>query len=540
MFTCVSFTKAVVCLAMLLGAVVSLGACDSRALTTSSGTTSTQPKAALAPPASARVQISVDITQDVHPISPLIYGFSGAPHEVRRAVRPTLASWGGNPSTRYNWRLANAWNTARDWRYMNGDYGYKGVSASDDFVAGALASGLDVRIALPTLGWVAKDNDNHSCSFPQPDGECGDAGQASCDHPGPVADPTRTSVRSDVDSIVAWVRHLREDRHFKIRFFAMDNEPEIWGVTHYDVHPGCTTYQEIRDTYLAYASAVRAAAPDAELLGPVTCCWHFYWNSAAGKLDKLKHGNQDFLPWFLQQIHDHDQQTDMRTLDVLDIHYYPVGLFNDQVDAETAAHRLRSTRSLWDATYTDESWINQPIFLIPRMKALIDQHYPGLKLGISEWNWGADKTMNGALAIADVLGIYGREGLYLANYWRSPEFASPGMYAFKIYTNYDDQGGRFGDQSIRATSSDADWVTAYAARNSKTGRLSLMLLNKAPQQDREVTLSFDGFAPGKTAALYRYSAAMPNAIVREPFAPDANASLKLPAYSITLLVFEAR
>ena len=33
-------------------------------------------------------------------------------------------------------------------------------------------------------------------------------------------------------------------------FIAMDNEPELWGHTHYDVHPACPTYEEILDKYL--------------------------------------------------------------------------------------------------------------------------------------------------------------------------------------------------------------------------------------------------------------------------------------------------
>ncbi len=144
------------------------------------------------------------------------------------------------------------------------------------------------------------------------------------------------------------MRHLFVEQGFKVRFIAMDNEPELWGYTHYDVHPDCTTYQEILDKYLEYATAVRAVAPDAELTGPVTCCWYFYWNSAAGAADKQKHGGQDFLPWFLDQVRQHDQTAGQQTLNVLDIHYYPEGLYNQKVDPETSAHRLRSTRSLWD------------------------------------------------------------------------------------------------------------------------------------------------------------------------------------------------
>ena len=42
---------------------------------------------------------------------------------------------------------------------------------------------------------------------------------------------------------------------------------------------------------------------------------------------------------------------------------------------------------------------------VVRMNQLIEAYYPGTRLGISEWNFGADETMNGALAIADVLGM---------------------------------------------------------------------------------------------------------------------------------------
>src|SRR5207302_1739770 len=122
-------------------------------------------------------------------------------------------------------------------------------------------------------------------------------------------------------------------------------------------------------------------------------------------------------------------------------------------DDATNRLRLRSTRSLWDPSYVDESWINESVDLIPRMRDWIAQYYPGTRLAINEWNWGADKTMNGAVAIADVLGIYGREGVDMAAYWTSPPPGSPGASAFAMYTNYDGQGHGFGDVAIADTSS---------------------------------------------------------------------------------------
>jgi len=483
--------------------------------------------------------IEVDISRNVHPISPLIYGVSGAPEEVLRLLKPSLHSWGGNPSTRYNWKIGNAWNAGRDWFYRNGNYGFEEGSASEAFVINATKDQTAVRLALPILGWVAKDNNNDTCSFPMADGSCGDANLASCENPGPVADPRVANVASDPGSIAEWLTSLYALPEVDIRFLAMDNEPELWGITHYDVHPTCTTYDEILSKHIEYAEMAREVAPNAEIVGPVTCCWNYYWNSAAGEADKAIHDNQDFLPWFLDSVRQNDEEKGSRSLDVLDIHYYPEGLYNDDVDVQTAARRLRSVRSLWDESYVDESWISQPIYLIPRMQALIEEHYPGTRFGISEWNWGAEKSMNGALAIADVLGTFGREELYYASYWTYPELNSPGFYAFRMYTNYDGMGSRFGDASVFANSTDQDLVSSYAAIDSSTHNLHLMLINKSPVEEVTVDIELIDFTPMPGATAYQYFEANNNEIIKtELSVTEEDLTTTLPAYSITLLVIQ--
>lgn len=483
----------------------------------------------------ADITVTVDTLLGRHPISPFIYGVNGASADILSSLHPTLNRWGGNPSTRYNWQLGNAWNSGSDWQYRNGDYGYTGRSASDDFVQESIDAGAEVLLTVPTLGWVAKNNDTATCSFPDKDGNCGDAGGANCENPGPIADPNMANTRSDVQSVVAWMRHIQTQ---DVRFIAMDNEPDLWGYTHYDVHPTCTSYDEIRDSYLTYASAVKKVLPHAELLGPVSCCWYYYWNSPSGEADRERHGSQDFLPWFLQQVRAHDEQNGVRTLDVLDIHFYPEGLYNDQSNAQIDAQRLRSTRSLWDATYIDESWIAQPVALIPRMKQIIQQQYPGTKLGISEWNWGGDKTMPGALALAEVLGILGREDVYLANYWRYPEPGTPGFYAFQMFSNYDQRGSRFGDTSVQATSTHPQLLSAYAAIAKENSRLTLLLINKDPQQAATVAVDLQNFANPRAVTLFRYSADVPKNITKEELGMLPS-TLEIPPYSLSLLVIEA-
>ncbi len=273
-------------------------------------------------------------------------------------------------------------------------------------------------------------------------------------------------------------------------------------------------------------------------MGPVTCCWYFYWDSMAGKVDKLSHGNEDFLPWFLHRMADYEQENGQRLLDVLDVHYYPEGVYNDDTSPSLAAQRLRATRSLWDRKYKDESWIEEPVFLIPRLIELIADTYPGTKLAITEWNFGAEETMNGALAIAEVLGIFGREQLDVATYYRYPEPNSPGYFAFKIYTNYDGMGGHFGDVSVQATTSDPDNVSAFGAKDSVTGRATLLLINKNPDRGYKVEVSVEGMTSVGNGSLYRYDQNDLTGIRVEPVDPSAPLGLDLPPYSLTLLVLE--
>lgn len=483
-----------------------------------------------------RPGVTVDVNSVNHPISPLIYGVSGGDVEYLQELKPTLLSWGGNPSTRYNWKLGNTWNAGSDWYYQNGNYGNPdGILVSDEFIALANSLGAETRLAVPTLGWVAKDRT--SCSFPNADGTCSNARGATCEEPGEIADPTRANVVSDVASIVEWMKHLK-DQDLLPRFIAMDNEPELWGYTHYDVHPDCTTFEEVLDKYLAYASAIRNVAPDAELTGPVACCWYSYWNTAPGPAVKRARVPTDYIGWFLYSVREFDEAQGQRHLDVLDVHFYPQGdVFNDQIDPQTAAHRLRSTRALWDKNYVDESWIDQPIYFIPRMQKLIDKYYPGTKLGISEWNWGADNDMSGALAIADVLGIFSRENVYFAAYWRNPPAGSPGFFAFKMYTNYDGQGGQFSGDSVLTETTTVANVSSYAAYDSASGRLMLMLINKGDSQE-PLYLTLKGFTPQPSALLYRYESLHPDQITQSELSISLSDALLLPPSSISLYVMQ--
>jgi hypothetical protein len=135
-----------------------------------------------------------------------------------------------------------------------------------------------------------------------------------------------------------------------------------------------------------------------------------WWNTPS---DRMVHGDVPFVEWYLQQMQAYETAHGVRLLDYVDVHIYPqAGQFSAALGSTSLQQlRLRSTQALWNPAYVDESWINEPVYLIPRMHDWVADNYPGTKLAITEYNWGAMGYLNGAVAQADILGIFGREAL---------------------------------------------------------------------------------------------------------------------------------
>ena len=212
-------------------------------------------------------------------------------------------------------------------------------------------------------------------------------------------------------------------------------------------------------------------------------------------------------------------------------------------DPKSNEIRLRSTRRLWDPTYVDESWIKDlgdkynKVEFIPRLKKYVNQNYPGTKVAITEYNWGAENTLNGALTHADILGIFGREGLDLAALWIYPgvNASEPWAYAFRMFRNYDGKGSQFGDTSVTAKSSDQQQLAIYASTRSHDKKLVIVVINKEPNTAIDTKIAINGFTHSGTAKVFTYSAANLKKIVESSTKVDVKElSYKFPAYSITL------
>jgi hypothetical protein len=521
------------------------------------------------------VTVHVDAQANRHAISPMIYGVAFASSNDLAILNFTMNRSGGNSETSYNWQL-NAHNHAADWYFESIDDGDATPGATADaFVANSLSGGAQPMITIPMIGWSPKLAGGRgklaSYSIAKYGPQTGNDSQWMPDAGNGIASPSKVAITNNDPNDAnfptnstfqsGYVQHLiggwGSSTNGGVQFYIMDNEHSIWYSTHQDVHPIGPTMQEIRDKILDYASMVKSNDPNALVCAPEEFGWSGYffsgydqqWSAlrtnynSAQFPDRAANGGWDYMPWLLNQLHQHDTNTGQRLLDYFTLHCYPQDAAGNDSDVSTATELVRneSTRQLWDTNYVDQSWIgeqptNNILMLIPRMKAWVANYYPGTKIGITEYNWGAEPYMNGATAQADILGIFGREGLDLATRWTTPASNTPTYLAMKIYRNYDGNDSAFGDTSVAATVPDPDNLSAFAAIRTNDSALTIMVINKTLSGLTPLQLSVTNFANSGTAQAWQFAA---NNVITQlapiPYA-DGLLSNTLPAQSITLLV----
>jgi Glycoside hydrolase family 44 len=374
-----------------------------------------------------------------------------------------------------------------------------------------------------------------------------------------------------------------------VAIYDLDNEPSWWDSNDFDVHPDPFTYDEVTNGGIGTALAIKTADPTAQVSGPVMDFWwdYFYskkdvesgWSSGpcyqpwSNPIDRTAHNGTPFIQYYLQQFATAETTYGMRLLDYVDLHTYYAASYNGNSVAFTTAGdtgmqqaRLNSTRAFWDPTYTDPSII-QPNYvtdsnytssctvppqspqLIPMMKSWVNDPkfgYPGTKLAIDEYNWGGMESINGALAQADILGIFGAYGLDLGTMWPTsdPSGQIPGMMAFAMYRNYDGNKSTFGDIALASTSANQGQLAVYGALRNSDNAVTIMVINKT-YGDLTETLNLANVSSTGTAQSYLYSNANLAAIagpvsiaVTPPASGGTTSALSttFPAQSITLLV----
>lgn len=505
--------------------------------------------------------LTVNAAADRHPISPNIYGMNFAPPGLARELSLPVDRWGGNTTDTYNWKIGSS-NTGNDYFYENipdcfhaptydcsagPEFGYR------QFISKDRLTGAKTLLTLPMMGYVAKDGKpNHpfTCGFPASawadqqsfdpfDAPCGNGIKGS--GPMVLSKPTRDGSPIGPAFDAGWVKQLKglygSAGRGGVRFYELGNEPALWNSTHRDMHPAPETYDELWQKSRDYGAAVKAADPGAQVLGFSEWGWPNYFCSAADHVDngcfasspdRAKHGGAPLAEWFLRKMRSYQQATGTRLLDYFDLHYYRQGGTTTDV-----------TRSLWDPTYTDPSWINDKIDLIPMMKRWVASDYPGTKLSLSEYNLSIPSSEPGsavtnALIQADTLGIFAREGLDLATRWDVGDDGPLIADAFRVYRNYDGKHSKFGDLWVRSTSANQGKLAIYGARRSSDGAYTLLVINKTAGALNSA-LSLAGISPSGNAGVWQWRGGAIRHLA-DRTAPRGGFSASYPGRSLTLYV----
>jgi hypothetical protein len=520
--------------------------------------------------------ISIDAGANVHAIDPNIYGTAFATTAQLANLNTPLNRDGGNASDTYSFPQ-DATNHASDWYFESISSGSGNGQGMDSFVSSTQAGGAQPSITLNLFDWAAKLGSGRSNlgSFsvakygPQQavDPYNSNWGNGVLSAGGKVTgnDPNDAYIANSPAIEQAWIQHLvstfGDSQHGGVQYYSLGNEPGLWNSTHRDFHPAGDTLPELLSRITNYASMVKSVDPNAKILGPEEWGWTNYFISGADAAASnwgATYNGMNAEAWLLDQLRQQNAASGQRLLDYFTLHFYPQGgQFGNDVSTNMELLRNRSTRSLWDPNYVDESWIGGTginggkVNLINLMKNWVNTYYPGTKIGITEYNWGAEGNMNGATTQADIWGIFGREGLDLADRWTTPATGSPTYLAMKMFRNYDGNGSTFGDQSVSATVGNPDQVDAFSAVRSSDGALTVMVVNKNlfdpsnPSATTQVTVDLSNFTSTGIAQEWQLAAVNPSdqtsasiTHLSDPSFSGANFTVNVPQESVEIFVLK--
>lgn len=443
----------------------------------------------------------IDTNAERHLISPYIYG---ANQNMVGIEKWTSRRIGGNRLTGYNWEN-NSSNAGKDWFHTSDEYlcsifqipqtECDSVPAAvlQAFQDEALAQDSYSLITLQMAGYVSKDKDGPVEETETAPSARWDAAEFIKGSPFETT-PDLTDNAVYMDELVHFLtqQYGTAQSPTGVDGYSLDNEPALWSETHPRIYSEELTYAELYDRSVELATAIKDVDPKADTFGPALYGFAAYFNlQRAPDADSEGAGYDWFIDYYLDKMRMAEQTQGQRLLDVLDVHWYPEArgggqriVFGDTGNEATQHARMQAPRTLWDPTYREDSWIASsfPDYLpiLPRLQNSIDTYYPDTKLALTEFSYGGSDHISGGIATADVLGIFGKYDIYMANHWNVGTEMDYAAAAYNLYRNYDGQSGTYGDIHVQATSSDIEDSSVYAAIPSDDGnKLHIIVLNKS-------------------------------------------------------------
>lgn len=322
-------------------------------------------------------------------------------------------------------------------------------------------------------------------------------------------------ANSTPEKAAEMVQYIK-DKGYKIRFWAIGNEPDLFSRHPVLKLPNYSLEQYTKD-WRNFAQAMKAVDPEIQLIGPEIS--QFVVNPTA----EYGQSYTDWLVGFLKANGD--------LVDIVAVHRYPFP--KSTASGAPKKADLRANSAEWDE-------------IIPQLKTLVREHTGrDLPVAVTEFNssWaenaGGEATVDShynGIWFADVMGRMIKQDTYMLQ-----QFAVTGRlgmmgrfepygtgYAYQMYA-------RFGSRRVY-TSTDQEYVTVYAARRAD-GALTIMVVN-LNSEPRAVNLRLDNFPLGE-AETWLFDLEH-KAELTAPTALQANTRLNLTSESVTLFILPGK
>lgn len=503
------------------------------------------------------ISVEIDVSAENKAISPYIYGInaetslSGLTVNALKQSDPRLSS--------YNWET-NFSNSAEGKNGGNSNDLVKTYPAdrqrdpalyTDNLVSKAKRYEIPSKYAtLQMMGAVAADS---AGSVYPSDGAVRWKRVLFRKHDSFFSEPDITDDSVYMDEYVSFlVNKYGYADDGGINGYFLDNEPENW----FELYPYAITRQITSDELAArsaeLAESVKRIDPTALVYGPSISGIEAFINlKNPDDWDKHAQDYSWFIDYYLDGMRKASEAAGTRLLDVLDIHYHteatngllePIISGTDNFSNNT---RLQAPRILWDSTYTENSTIaimhNQHIPLIPTLEASVNMYYPGTRISFSEYNFGGGGHISGGIAVADALGIFAEYGVYMACLKPNSRETDYQKSGINIYTNYDGNGGSFGDTLVKSDNGGDIMSSVYAATDGgDETSLKTLLINKNQNRVKTADISINSNAVFESASVYSFGADSAEIVLSddEITVSDNRFSFDMEPLTVYMLVFK--
>ncbi len=516
----------------------------------------------------SQINISVDLSSPTHRVSPYLYGKNNSVsddpsrplsaaqwQQLRDAGVMFLRESGGNNSTKYNWR--RKLSSHPDWYnnvyFHDWDYAAKSIQENLPQAQGMWSFQLIGRAAKSS---AANFNDwgyNSSAWWPGVHQNLAGGGvvqPAGGEDAIVEGNPDLYLESWPADSTVGILDHwfgpdgigLSKER---IRYWNMDNEPEIWSGTHDDVMPQQLSPEDFMQLYFQVAKKARAKFPDIRLVGPLPANeWQWYnWANVPVNDNGKKY---PWLEFFIKRVAEEQVASGIRLLDVLDIHFYPTSttvadvvqyhrVYFDKTYDFPEHNGVHNINGNWDPSQTKE-------YILQRCREWLDKYMGtghGVTLSVSETGIPDIGPDGVAVWYASTLGEFMRQPdmeIFAPWYWY------PSMWeVLHLFSRYNH--GTY----VSSVSGSEGLVSAYPTINDAGDSLTVVLVNRSTAASKIVSINFNGFSLASNkefqvltldglSSSETFHSATSNALKKSKVSATGNSlSMTLPALSVVAL-----